>query len=50
MKENIDGILSGAFLKLTLKDEYKDFSKETLSLIWGFYLFSLQVEKYQVEL
>ncbi len=45
MKENIDGILSGAFLKLTLKDEYKDFSKETLSLIFNSILSKMQVEK-----
>ncbi len=45
MKENIDGILSGAFLKLTLKEEYQDFSKETLSLIFNSIVSKMQVEK-----
>lgn len=45
LKENIDGILSGAFLRLTLKDKYQDFEKECLSLIFNSIICKMQVEK-----
>lgn len=45
LKEKIDGILSGAFLRLTLKDKYKDFEKECLSLIFSSIICKMQVEK-----
>lgn len=33
LKENIEGVLSSAFLRLTLKDKYNNFEKEHLTLI-----------------
>jgi len=45
VKENIDGIISGAFLRLTLKEKYKNFEKECLSLIFSSILCQMQVEK-----
>jgi restriction endonuclease S subunit len=45
LKENIDGVLSSAFLRLTLKREYKNFEKETLALILNSILSKLQIEQ-----
>jgi len=45
VKENIEAIVSGAFLRLTLKENYKNFSKETLSLIFNSIVSKMQVEK-----
>lgn len=45
LKEDIEGILSGAFLRLTLKEKYKNFEKECLSLILSSILCKMQVEK-----
>lgn len=45
LKENIDGILSGAFLRLTLKKQYKDYEKECLALILNSLLCKMQIEK-----
>lgn len=45
LKEDIEGILSGAFLRLTLKEKYQDFEKECLSLIFSSILCKMQVEK-----
>jgi restriction endonuclease S subunit len=45
LKENIQGVLSGAFLRLTLKEKYKNFEKECLSLIFNSILCKMQVEK-----
>ena len=45
LKENIQGLLSGAFLRLTLKKEYKDFEKESLVLILNSIVCKMQVEQ-----
>lgn len=45
LKEDIQGVLSGAFLRLTLKEKYKNFEKECLSLIFSSILCKMQVEK-----
>ncbi|MEA5001762.1 MAG: restriction endonuclease subunit S [Endomicrobiaceae bacterium] len=45
LKETIEGILSGAFLRLTLKEKYQKFEKECLSLIFNSILCKMQVEK-----
>jgi len=45
LKENIQGVLSSAFLRLTLKDKYQNFEKECLSLIFSSILCKMQVEK-----
>ena len=45
IKENIEGVLSGAFLRLTLKDKYKNSQKEVLALIFNSIITKLQVEK-----
>ena len=45
LKENIEGILSGAFLRLTLKENYKNFEKECLSLIFNSIVCKMQVKK-----
>ncbi|MBU0647512.1 restriction endonuclease subunit S [Patescibacteria group bacterium] len=45
LKEDIQGVLSGAFLRLTLKEKYQDFEKECLSLIFSSILCKMQVEK-----
>ena len=45
LKEDIQGILSGAFLRLNLKEKYQDFEKECLSLIFSSILCKMQVEK-----
>jgi len=44
-KEDVLGVLSGAFLRLTLKEKYQDFEKECLSLIFNSILCKMQVEK-----
>lgn len=45
LKEDIQGILSSAFLRLTLKEKYRYFEKECLSLIFNSILCKMQVEK-----
>lgn len=45
LKEDIEWILSGAFLRLRLKEKYKDFEEECLSLIFSSILCKMQVEK-----
>jgi restriction endonuclease S subunit len=45
LKEEIEGILSGAFLRLSLKETYKNFETECLSLIFSSILCKMQVEK-----
>lgn len=45
LKENIQGVLSGAFLRLTLKEKYQNFEKECLALILNSILCKMQVEK-----
>lgn len=45
LKEDIQGVLSGAFLRLTLKEKYQYFEKECLSLIFSSILCKMQVEK-----
>ena len=45
LKEDIKGVLSGAFLRLTLKEKYKNFEKECLSLIFNSILCKMQVSK-----
>jgi len=45
VKEDVWGVLSGAFLRLSLKEKYKDFEKECLSLIFNSILCKMQVEK-----
>ena len=45
VNENLDGVVSGAFLRLTLRGEYLDFEKECLTLILNSVLCKMQVEK-----
>ena len=45
LKENFEGILSGAFLRLNLKGKYKNFEKECLVLIFNSILSKAQIEK-----
>ena len=45
LDEKVEGILSGAFLRLTLKEKYRNFEKECLSLIFNSLLCKMQVEK-----
>jgi len=45
LKEDVQGVLSGAFLRLTLKEKYQNFEKECLSLIFSSILCKMQVEK-----
>lgn len=45
LKEDIQGVLSGAFLRLTTKEKYQGFEKECLSLIFNSLLCKMQVEK-----
>ena len=45
LKEDFEGILSSAFLRLTLKEKYKNFKKECLTLILNSILCKTQVEK-----
>ncbi|MCA9351703.1 restriction endonuclease subunit S [Patescibacteria group bacterium] len=45
VKDEINGILSGAFLRLNLKKEYKDFEKEALVLILNSVLCRSQVDQ-----
>lgn len=45
LKEDVKGVLSGAFLRLTLNDKYHDFEKECLSLIFNSIICKMQVEK-----
>ncbi len=45
VKEEFDLILSGAFLRLSLKDKYQTFEKECLSLIFNSIISKMQVEK-----
>jgi len=45
LNETFEGIVSGAFLRLTLKHEYHDLEKEYLALILNSIVCRLQVEK-----
>ena len=45
LKEDLDGILSGAFLRLFLKDKYKSFDKNILALMLNSIITKMQVEK-----
>lgn len=45
VKEEFEVILSGAFLRLSLKDKYQLFEKECLSLIFNSIISKMQVEK-----
>jgi len=45
LKNDIDGVLSSAFLTLTLKEKYKDFEKECLALILNSIVSKMQVEQ-----
>ena len=45
LKEDLDWILSSAFLRLTLKEKYQDFEKEVLALIFNSIISKLQVEQ-----
>ncbi|MCK4524819.1 MAG: restriction endonuclease subunit S [Candidatus Andersenbacteria bacterium] len=45
IKEEFEVILSGAFLRLSLKDKYQSFEKECLSLIFNSIICKMQVEK-----
>ncbi len=45
VNEEIDGVVSGAFLRLTLKEKYKDFEKEVLAFIFNSIITKMQVEK-----
>ena len=45
VSENLDGVVSSAFLRLTLRGEYLDFEKECLTLILNSVLCKMQVEK-----
>ncbi|MCX8481522.1 MAG: hypothetical protein ORN58_06355, partial [Sediminibacterium sp.] len=45
VNENIEGIVSSAFLRLTLKKQFEHFNKETLTLILNSPLCKLQCEK-----
>jgi len=45
LKDNFEGILSGAFLRLSPKEEYKTFEKECLSLIFNSLVCKMQIEK-----
>ena len=45
LTKNIEGIVSSAFLRLNLKDAYKNFEKECLALILNSIICKLQVKK-----
>jgi type I restriction enzyme S subunit len=45
LKDNIDGVVSSAFLRLTLKDDYQNFEKEYFVLMFNSILCKLQVEQ-----
>ena len=45
LKEEVEWILSWAFLRLTLKENYKDYEKECLALILNSVMCKLQVEQ-----
>ena len=45
VKEEFEVILSGAFLRLSLKEKYQNFEKECLSLIFNSIISKMQVEK-----
>lgn len=45
VKEEFELILSGAFLRLSLKEKYQSFEKECLSLIFNSIISKMQVEK-----
>ena len=45
LKEDLDGVLSGAFLRLSLKQEFSNFEKEVLALIFNSIIARLQVEQ-----
>ncbi len=45
LNEDIEGVLSGAFLRLILKEKYKNYEKECLNLILNSIVCKLQVEQ-----
>jgi hypothetical protein len=45
LDETFEGIVSSAFLRLTLKGEYRDFEKECFALILNSIVCRMQVEK-----
>ncbi|MBU3924608.1 restriction endonuclease subunit S [Patescibacteria group bacterium] len=45
LKEDVNGVLSGAFLRLNLEEKYRDLEKECLSLIFNSIVCKMQVEK-----
>lgn len=45
LKNDIDGVVSSAFLRLTLKDECQNFEKECLTLILNSIICKLQIEQ-----
>ncbi len=45
LNENIDCVLSSAFLRLTLKDKFEDFEKECLTLILNSVICKSQIEQ-----
>ena len=45
LKDTIDGVLSSAFLRIILKEKYKDFEKECLSLIFNSIISKMQIER-----
>ncbi len=45
LKDNVDGIISSAFLRLTLQNNYQGFEKESLVLILNSIICKLQIEQ-----
>ncbi len=45
LKEELDGILSGAFLRLSKKEKFQNFESEVISLIFNSIITKMQVEK-----
>lgn len=45
LKEDSESIVSGAFLRLTLQEKYKNFEKECLTLIFNSIICKMQVQK-----
>ncbi len=45
LQKDVKGVLSSAFLRLTLKEKYQNFEKECLALIFNSILSKLQVEQ-----
>jgi restriction endonuclease S subunit len=45
LKENVEGVISSAFLRLTLKNDYQGFEKECLTLILNSIICKLQIKQ-----